>query len=116
MSFLSCEIFLDFPHENVSRKYKCLPSLQRSGKQLELRHHILPSLHGFIQAYHTKQVRLQVFNAAVLPYDSQIAQQMPLLPTQEEPGTGQGTEKVTPQCRLCLRLSRSSDQRSVKIC
>ena len=56
-----------------------------------------------------------MFNAAVLRDDSQIAQPMPLLPTQKEPGTGQGTEKVTPQCCLCLRLSRSSDQRSVKI-
>ena len=88
MSFLSCEIFLDFPHKNVTRKYKCLPPLQRSGEQLELRHLILPSLHGFIQIKNTEQARLRMFNAAVLRDDSQIAQQIPLLPTQEEPGTG----------------------------
>ena len=92
--------------------------MQRSGEQLQSsgeRHHVQPGLHGFIQIQHTTQARLRMFIAAVLRDDSQIAQQMPLLPTQEEPGTGQGTEKLTRQCRLCRRQSPSSDEWSVKI-
>ena len=67
--------------------------MQRSGEELELRHHVLPGMHGFIQIQNIVQARLRMFHAAVLRDNSQIAQQMPLLPTQEEPVSGHEQKK-----------------------